>query len=137
MEYRCVLKIIKHLPIHITPLRGTLFSLFQNIQDPEIIEKKDGLSENLTCKCTVHVGQATSFIRLPDPSLEPVETRYVPFSVIINDQKQQINTMKYIIHKEYYQTKTCGFSAFPPVANIIRNQKTSIQFVPEIQIIVK
>lgn len=34
--------------------------------------KKDMLSKDLTCKCTVHVGQATSFIRLPDPSLEPV-----------------------------------------------------------------
>lgn len=71
----------QHLPIYsifqnvITPLRGTLFYLVLEHIGPENHKKKDGLSENLTCKCTVHVGQATSFIRLPDPSLEPVETR--------------------------------------------------------------
>lgn len=40
---------------------------------PEKHTKKDVLLKNLTCNRTVHVGQATSFIRLPDPSLEPVE----------------------------------------------------------------
>lgn len=50
---------------------------------PENHTKKDGLSKNQTCKCTVHVGQATSFIRLPDPSLEPVKT----IAIIISNHK--------------------------------------------------
>lgn len=69
-----------------------VFLALENIE-PENHRKEDGLSKNLTSKYTVHVGQATSFIRLPDPSLEPVET----ISIILSNHK--MNTMKYIKHR--------------------------------------
>ena len=61
-----------------------VFLVRRNI-GPENHTKEDGLSKNLTCKCTV--GQATSFIRLPDPSLEPVET----ISIILSNHKMTRN----------------------------------------------
>ena len=69
-----------------------VFLVLENI-GPEDHTKEDRSSENLTCKCTVHVGQATSFIRLPDPSLEPVET----ISIILSNHKMK--TTKYIKHR--------------------------------------
>jgi len=74
---------------------------------------KDMLSKDLTCKCTVHVGQATSFIRLPDPSLKPDEDlRFLSISSCIKHIRHQ----KTIIYFAQDINSTCKS------LNLIKNQ---------------
>jgi hypothetical protein len=91
---------------------------------------KDMLSKDLTCKCTVHVGQATSFIRLPDPSLKPVRI----IAIIVSNHKipETIYHKHKYIRYEKLPDEDLRFLSISSCIKHIRHQKTIIYFAQDI-----